>query len=344
MRQLIKNIFKGSLRYLNYASWKIYSPNKISSIDYKKSDKILIVNLGFIGDLLATTPLISKLKNDGKKVDLLILDSMKEVFEGNKKVNRVISVKDENKIRINQNYDLILLVHPNSIILDRKGKIVSDSPVGFDVLKQRNGLKRPFFNESHKVLQNLEFLNLLKGQKQEFNPINSPMELFLTKNEIEKAKKKFDLNEPFVVLSIGSRGQKRIGVKFPKSEKFIAVSNYFTNLGYKVVIVGTRDQYEECSKISNTGKKGEIINLAGKTSLRELFSIIELSDFVFAVDSGSIHIAAALKKRIIDIIRAHQRKIWSPWTVKECKVLYAKGNNLDSITLKEMIEAARKFS
>lgn len=54
-------------------------------------------------------------------------------------------------------------------------------------------------------------------------------------------------------------------------------------------------------------------NFAGKTSMRELISLISLSDLIISNDSGPMHIAAALKKSLIAIFGSTNPLRTGPW-------------------------------
>ena len=82
---------------LNYLVWLFFSRYKFEKLDYKNIKRVLIVNTGFIGDLLATTPLIEKLSASNMKVDILINSEMKPIFKNNKNINNILTLNQSVK-------------------------------------------------------------------------------------------------------------------------------------------------------------------------------------------------------------------------------------------------------
>jgi ADP-heptose:LPS heptosyltransferase len=84
--------------------------------------------------------------------------------------------------------------------------------------------------------------------------------------------------------------------------------------------------------------------MAGKTTLSGLICLIKLSDLVIGVDSGTIHIAAALNKKIIDIIRKSQSEIWYPWqNDSNYELLVSENENLNKIKKDVLISAYERL-
>ena len=68
---------------------------------------------------------------------------------------------------------------------------------------------------------------------------------------------------------------------------------------YPVVMLGSLND-KVCKEISSVN--GNVIDLSGKTDIRQAMAIISLSDTVFGSDTGLIHIAEALDKRVTMIL------------------------------------------
>ncbi|MEO6436746.1 MAG: lipopolysaccharide heptosyltransferase I [Tepidisphaeraceae bacterium] len=67
--------------------------------------------------------------------------------------------------------------------------------------------------------------------------------------------------------------------------------------GLSSVVAGSPDEFDLAAQVS-AGVAGGI-NLAGKTSLRQLVALLERADLVIANDSGPMHIAAALARPMV---------------------------------------------
>ena len=75
---------------------------------------------------------------------------------------------------------------------------------------------------------------------------------------------------------------------------FRAVAEWWVKQGGRVTTVGAVREEADCAAVS-TGLAGSL-NLAGKTSLRELIAVLQNARLVIANDSGVMHLAAGLGK------------------------------------------------
>ena len=68
--------------------------------------------------------------------------------------------------------------------------------------------------------------------------------------------------------------------------------------GCQVLFVGTDEEKEYLNHICSL-LNGEVKNLAGKTSLRELACLVSRSDLVVSMDSGPMHISCAVGTPVV---------------------------------------------
>ena len=161
----------------------------------------------------------------------------------------------------------------------------------------------------------LTYLSLLVEQAQEQAP-----ELFVSEEEKESAKK--------ILQDHGlQEGQKIIGISpgaafgtakrwFP--DRFREVAKKFAEQdNVKVVCFGHKSEVDLAKTICQSS---EIINLVGKTSLRQLLALISVCDVFLANDSGPMHIAAALGTPLVAIFGPTDAKISRPY--KHGEVVY----------------------
>jgi len=351
MKFFIQDSLKFFLRSINYLWWFLFSKKIEKSCSLRK---VLIINLAFIGDLLAITPLVSILKKNHVSVDVMVLPEMSQLLEGNKGICKILTFNKEKGldegIRV---YDSIILIHPNSRLfvegLNKGGakNIISDIPSSLNGFYSRrlSNVKKPYFSESkHKVLQNLEFARMVGLSIGSINRGENPMRLVVKKEDPSAVTKKFNLKK-FIIISPGSRSQKRLGVNFPSVPKFARVADMIVKeYGLSVVLVGSKNERKVCQRITTHSlEKKKIINLAGKTTIKELSSLVLLSELVIGVDSGIIHIAAALNKKVISISRQSQRQKWHPWLDKGKYITLCKGENLDKVSYEMLKESIAKL-
>jgi heptosyltransferase-2 len=134
------------------------------------------------------------------------------------------------------------------------------------------------------------------------NPEPLPPQLVVTPGEIEAVKKKFGLSEikrPLFGLNPGAEygPAKRWPV-----EKFIAAAREIQNRTNCVwLIFGGKADLSLTGQIESAIRHppSAIINLAGKTSLRELMALLKICRVLLTNDTGPMHVAAALGTPVV---------------------------------------------
>ena len=82
---------------------------------------------------------------------------------------------------------------------------------------------------------------------------------------------------------------------------YLSISEYVKNkFNLNTIVVGGNSFYEKnTSKIFDNYEF--IFNLVGKTDLQDLYRLLQDSEFYLGPDSGTLHIASMLKKKIIGL-------------------------------------------
>ena len=259
--------------------------------------KILIWQTAYLGDVILTTPLIRTIRENfpNSQIGFVGRPFIKELLKG---------------------YDIELipfgksLKESFSIVKKIKGYDVAVSPhrsmrtaliLFFSGIKRRIGFNKselPFLYtdlvehrwELHEVDRNLSLLKPLGVKK-----FVRETKLFADAESI----KKFGLREKdYVVISPFSN--------FPLKEWSLENWNeLIKRLDARIVITGTKNDIKKAEGLIKTGK---VINLVGKTSLRELMGVIKGARLVVANDSSPVHIANALGVPAITVYTATSSK------------------------------------
>jgi heptosyltransferase-2 len=97
-------------------------------------------------------------------------------------------------------------------------------------------------------------------------------------------------------------------------ERFAGVASHLaTEWSAKVIIFGGPGETEIAADIEKD-LKGTAINLAGKTSMRELMALIKRCNFFITNDSGPMHIAAAFDVPLVAIFGSTDHTGTSPYS------------------------------
>ncbi|MBE8949668.1 MAG: glycosyltransferase family 9 protein [Quinella sp. 3Q1] len=107
-----------------------------------------------------------------------------------------------------------------------------------------------------------------------------------------------------VLLGIGAGIASR---KYPV-EKFLIALKELVKKNLVFVIVGGQSEIEDANFIEKNLPHGKVLNLVGKTTLRETEAIISQMDFYLGNDSGVMHMAASNKIPCLVLYRDAQDK------------------------------------
>ena len=169
---------------------------------------------------------------------------------------------------------------------------------GFQPVNHPNTGQRPVPPSS--VHQIHEYLHLVAALGASREPV--PPQLVVTAGEIEAVRKKFGLSEierPLFGLNPGAEygPAKRWPV-----DKFIAAAREIqqrTNCTW--LVFGGQADVDIANRIESaiSSPPTAILNLAGKTSLRELMGLLKICRVLLTNDSGPMHVAAALGTPVV---------------------------------------------
>jgi len=253
--------------------------------------KILIIRLSSFGDIVLTYPLINELNKafPESQIDFLTKSQYKELVRLHPHVNNIISFNNESlsEIRSNINeYDIIIDLHKNirsylftlfisNLVVHYKKQtfkklllVVSK----INLFKEVIPVYKKYLLSIHKLLNydNYEYSNT---------------------NLIKKSQR--IITENYVVISPSS---KHFTKTLPE-EKFAEIIENIQNK--KIVIVGDNSKTDKdiCEYLS--ANCDNVINYCGKTDFEKLTNILYYSDLVICNDSGVLHLAESLGKKVI---------------------------------------------
>jgi heptosyltransferase-2 len=162
--------------------------------------------------------------------------------------------------------------------------------------------------EAHQVRH---YLNLVGVLGASLEPL--PPRIDVAATEMEEARQKFGLTEsasqPWFGLNAGAEyGPAK---RWP-AERFVETAVALRKVANcRWIIFGSNDERDLAERI--TREVGEpILNLAGKTSLRELAAALKLCELVVTNDTGPMHLAAAVGARVVAVFGSTSPKLTGP--------------------------------
>jgi len=127
------------------------------------------------------------------------------------------------------------------------------------------------------------------------------------------------LPQKYVVVFPGSRSATRI---WP-TEYFIEVASHiFRTQGFTMVVCGAAGDKNYTDAFCKAYPY-PFIDLTGKTSLTEMLSVLHQAALLLSVDTGSVHLAAAVGCPVIGVFNGSQYKRFAPYPPKISPHFYA---------------------
>lgn len=295
---------------------------------------ILLIQTGFIGDVVLSTPVISAIaaKYPGASIDFLTTPQAADLVRHHPQLNAVL-VFDKRGARSgirglremaaelrSRKYDIVFSLHKSW----RTGALVwlSGIPVryGFRRAKLRFLYTRSAVREDlhHEVLRNLA---VLRGAG--FEPAELPKQMHIEIPQETRAAMSARLadfsNRGYAAIAPGSVW----ATKRWTPEGFAGVAAGLINQGRGVVIIGAAADDAGADKLIQAldpSMRGSVINLVGKATLLESAAVIAGAELLVSNDSAPLHIASATGTPVVAVFCATVPGFgFGPWEVPhEC--------------------------
>ena len=133
------------------------------------------------------------------------------------------------------------------------------------------------------------------------------MELFFGEKDFRRARELLQNVPPNcrkVLLGIGGSGA---GRQYPV-EKYLLAFKELAKKNLVVVLVGGQTEIDDADFLEKNLPHGKVLNLVGKTTLRETEAVVSQTDFYVGNDTGVMHMAAASKIPCLVLYREAQDK------------------------------------
>jgi len=298
LRKKVENQF--SLERMAKETLKVYK-------EAYQDKNILVVKLGGLGDLILATPSLKALRNKfpGARISLLTDKRFKGIIESCPYIDELILFDRKKK---NLGVLVSELKKRNfGISIDFKNSGFTHFAAYFSGIPHRYGFSRVItgicLNHPERLSKNLSE----EPVKQQYR-ILKRLGISSFEDELQLWPRKHDdeviervLNDKGVlkqdrVIGLAVGASPEWPTKNWPIENFSGLSRRLAQSGFKVVLLGT-DYLKE--KISAFPKDKNIVSFIGDTDLNQLVSLIKRLDILVTPDSAPMHIACAVKTKII---------------------------------------------
>ena len=277
--------------------------------------KICVLRLSALGDCCQALTVIQNIRDKApnSKISWIIGETEFQLFKDIDGVEFIVVNKKElfksylkmKRSLKGRKFDVLLNMHASmsanliSLAINAKRKI------GFDKYRAKD-FQSWFCNEyipekknQHVAEGMLEFLNQINisCSRPEWKPINLIPEEDFAKRMINK-KKITCLISPCSSIKSGDINDRNWSIE----NHITLINSIIEKHDIQIIITGGKSETEKTYSDKfdlNLGKK--VLNLIGKTSIREMAALIKYSDFLISPDSGPAHIADIMGKPVIGL-------------------------------------------
>jgi heptosyltransferase III len=298
--------------------------------DLKNVKKILVVRMRHLGDVLLTTPVFTQLKQaiPDAEIDALINLEALPMLEGHPAISQFFLYDRRGRSRSffkraaaelkllyqlrKQKYDLVLNLTEGdrgaivAFVSGAKVRVGFD-PEGSGFLGKRHAythIVKICPHPRHTVERQLDALRRI-------GIFPSLHERELTLHIPDAAKKNVEKwGDHFILVHPMSRWL----FKSPPASFFVTLIDALQKKGERVLLSGGTDtEGLQLIEEIEEGVEVPIVNVAGKTSLKELGALIGKCRALITVDSVPLHMASALKAPVVALFGPTSEINWGPW-------------------------------
>ena len=279
-------------------------------------ERILVIKLDHIGDVLLATPVFSNLRRAYPNAELHALTGAwsRVVLEKHPDVNNVVEYNSPAFCRTGQptslretfnlyrqlhrqKYDLIVELRSDWRTVWFAFLRLTPKRLSRAALQVANKLGFAQFSGTHETTRNLDVL------RQAGIPTSVETAIFSVTTEDKKwasdflATYQIDRQHPLIAIHPGSP----IALKRWLPERYAELADWLiAQKRAQILFVGVKDEIPITTEIQAL-MRGESINIAGKTTLIQLASILPTCNVFIGNDSGPMHLAAAVGTQTIGL-------------------------------------------
>jgi len=257
--------------------------------------KILVIKLWAVGESILTLPMIACLRKKYPKTDLTVLcrNRNKAVYEGKTDI-LLFEANELPKLLFKYNtFDVVIDCEPYLNVSALLGWWLGRRMIGFSHgLRSLLYTDKIKYNDHHHVVQTYaEMLAPIQCTPRMLEPLSHSTE---DARLAEEVLKQAGIKKEILVgmcQSVAESGKWR---KWPSERYSELADKLIEKFGVKIVLVGGKDTVENNELIRQKCKHmNSVMNLGGKTSLKQLFALVKRFNLFISNDTGPMHIAAA---------------------------------------------------
>jgi len=347
--------------------------------------KVLISAYTGLGNMVMKTPLIRTIKEiyPFAQLDLVAGNTLQteHIIKDNRYINQTILLKLEDthlhkKLTQKWNYDYGIIpfdaAPPFLTKLMRKSKVKKivrhyhpkENPIQKLKRKaQRKTIWIPLKANRHEIDLNLDLVEAIYKK-----PFQRNRETIISFTKNTDILTKYEIQQPYFVIQPGAANGTDPTKVWPSHLFIELIPALLKTYGHQLVLVGDKRDYTNSIKpIMQFFEQDDlVINTAGRTSINELKNLLYHAQLIICHDSGIMHIADALQKKLIalfgpsDYSRVkplrktshclfsktkylNAKHFFKPFTIKNLRKGEPENYPMSALSVEELVETIHKI-
>ena len=274
--------------------------------------RILIITPSNIGDVVLTTPVITALLEHFKRPEISLVTSprCRELFEKDPAIKDIyVFVK---KAKTGQKLQLIRQLR------EQKFDLVVDFKHSLLPLMLYTKKRTSFFKRSPLELRHMRDRHLwrLKAALKNLPNKEYPPRIHIDSQAQESAQALLRKNAHFIAIAPGARSHTK---RWSKERYLKLIKMIYDGFKMQVVLVGDKEDARISTDILKQANIS-VIDLCGKTGLRELAAVLKQGRLLISNDSAPMHIAWAVGTPVIGLFGPTDPEKYRPLGPKDIAI------------------------
>ena len=323
----------------------------MKSLDRSKINRILVISLTNIGDVILTFPVIDILKRDFPSARLSI----------------VIGPKAESLFCGNPNLDNVYVFDKHQSLLKTLSWVFQLRRQRFDLVVDLRNTAIPFMiSPRHRTSCRVDKVSNTHMRDKHLNRLRSvhafeaedsaPKALFIPepdKNYIDELiNKKIETGQKYVVIAPGAADSSK---RWSEEDFAFVCDRLIEDHNVKIVFVGGEEDRKVVQRIDKLMEAGSL-NLCGRISLVRLAELFAHCFFTIVNDSAPMHLASYLNVPVLALFGPTDPQKYGPWGTRshmikkgfDCPACrnpknFHKHTCMQAISKKDVLDAINRF-
>ena len=296
---------------------------------------ILVVNVNWLGDVIFSTPIFRALKEHcpDARISCLAVPLVREILECVPEVNEIICYDERGAHRSlwakwklsrqlkQKGFDAAFLLRPSRSRAMILWAAQIPQRIGYGKKGDRTWLTRVIVPPAEDIHRSDYYLNVVESFGIKVNKRQTYLQVSVqAEKEANDLLQRYGIktNEPFFVINPGGNWHLK---RWPVKNYVELIRRMLERWQIKIVLTGAPGDRELADEIGMAVAHERLVDLIGKTDLKQLMAVMRKAQAVISADSGPLHIANSIGAKTVGLFGPTRPQITGPRGSAKAKIL-----------------------